>query len=218
MKHSWTLTIFTLCLLTAQIANADQSTATGNTGLLSASARLDFNIAIGKYVMLRVGDANTSQSTVLFTVALNPAQGPGNSLAYSGAFPSTNPSGKMSKTVITTNPGTTTGIIPVAAFTNVNSTRLTCSLSPLGATTPFSIGLTTSGVPGTNLMTVASSAGATNLQHPSPSLTGCTNGSSQPVTLLTQMGGTFTYTAGFAADTVAAGAYGNLITYTATTP
>jgi hypothetical protein len=221
MKHYWSSNILIACLLLLQLApfaKADQNTATGNTGLLSASARLDFNIAIGKYVMLRVGDANSTQSTVVFTVALNPAQGPSNNLPYTGAFPTSSPSTKFSKTVVTTNPATTTGDIPVAAFTNVNGTRLTCSLSPLGATTPFTIGITTSGVPGTNLMTVASSAGATNLQHPSPSLTGCTNGSSQPITLLTQMGGTFTYTAGFAADTVASGTYGNLITYTATAP
>lgn len=216
MKQFWSLNIFSVCLLAAQFAVADQNTASGNAGSISASARLDFNIAIGKYVMLRVGDANATQSTVVFTVALNPAIGPSNSLPYPGAFPTSSPSTKMSKTVVTTNPGTTTGVIPVAAFSNVSGTRLTCSLTPLGSTTPFSIGLTTSGIPGTSLMTVASGGGATDLQHPSPSLTGCTNSSSQPITLLTQMGGAFTYTAGFAADTVASGTYGNLITYTAT--
>lgn len=217
MKHFWALTLLTSCLIAEQSANAEQNTATGNTGSLSASARLDFNIAIGKYVMLRVGDANATQSTVVFTVALNPALGPGDSLPYTGAFPTTNPSTKFSKTVVTTNPATTTGVIPVAAFTNVNNTRLTCSLSPLAGTAPFTVGLTSaSGIPGTNLMPVASAVGG--LTHPSPSLTGCTNGSSQPVTLLTPMSGSFTYTAGFAADTVASGTYGNLITYTATAP
>lgn len=211
--------LLTACLLSASVAFADQNTVTGNTGSINASARLDFNIAIGKYVMLRVGDANASTTTVAFKVDLNPSLGSGNSLSYSGAFPTSSPSTKMSKTVVTANPVTTTGVIPVAAFTNTSGTLLSCLLTPLGTTTPFNVGPTSaSGIPGTNQIFVTSAAGATNLQSPSPSLTGCTNGSTQPLTLLTLMGGSFTYSANFAADTVAAGTYGNIVTYTATTP
>lgn len=218
MKPAWAKRLVIACLLTAQGAFADQNTATGNTGSISASAKLDFKIAIGKYVMLRVGDANTTQTTVTMTVDLNPALGSGNSLAYAGALPTSSPSTKMSKTVVSTNPSTG-GVIPVAAYTNVTGTVLSCFLSPFGAATPFNVGATSvSGVPGTNHIFVTSAAGASNLQSPSPSLTGCTNGSTQALTLLTLMGGSFTYSANFAADSVAAGTYGNIVTYTATTP
>lgn len=218
MRLARSLQLFIACLLVAHIALADQNTSTGNTGSISASARLDFNIAIGKYVMLRVGDANTSQTTVTMTVNLNPSLGSGNSLPYSGVFPTTTPSTKFSKTVTSTNPSTA-GVIPVAAFTNTSGTILSCLLSPLGATTPFNVGPTSaSGIPGTSQIFVTSATGAANLQTPSPSLTGCTNGSTQPITLLTLMGGSFTYSANFAADTVAAGTYGNIVTYTATAP
>lgn len=206
------------CLLAATVAFADQNTVTGNTGSINASARLDFNIAIGKYVMLRVGDANATQAMVTMTVDLSPALGSGNSFTYPGAFPTTTPSTKFSKTVVSTNPSTA-GVIPVSAFTNVSGTTLSCLLTPLGVTTPFNVGATSAaGVPGTNQIFVTSVAGATNLQSPSPSLTGCTNGSTQAITLLTLMGGNFTYSANFAADTVAAGTYGNVVTYTATSP
>lgn len=210
--------LLTACLLAAQVAFADQNTVTGNTGSINASVRLDFNIAIGKYVMLRVGDANATQTTVTMTVNLNPALGSGNALPYPGAFPTTTPSTKFSKTVISTNPSTG-GVIPVAAFTNTSGAVLSCLLTPLGATTPFNVGPTSAiGVPGTSQIFVTSVAGAANLQSPSPSLTGCTNGSTQPIALLTLLGGSFTYSANFAADTVAAGTYGNIVTYTATSP
>jgi hypothetical protein len=206
------------CLLATHVVLADQNTVTGNTGSINAGARLDFNIAIDKYVMLRVGDANASQTTVTMTVDLNPALGSGNALPYSGAFPTTTPSTKFSKTVVSTNPSAG-GVIPVAAFTNTSGTLLSCLLTPLVATTPFNIGPTSaSGIPGTSQIFVTSATGAANLQAPSPSLTGCTNGSTQPIALLTLLGGSFTYSANFAADTVAAGTYGNIVTYTATSP
>jgi hypothetical protein len=218
MKLVGSIYLCMTCLLATQVVLADQNTTTGNTGSISASAKLDFNIAIGKYVMLRVGDANATLTTITMTVDLNPALGSGNSLAYSGAFPTSSPSTKFSKTVVSTNPSAG-GVIPVAAFTNISGTTLSCLLTPLGATTPFNVGPTSvSGIPGTSQIFVTSAAGATNLQSPSPSLTGCTNGSTQTITLLTLMGGSFTYTANFAADTVAAGTYGNIVTYTATTP
>jgi hypothetical protein len=218
MRFVRSIYIFTACVLAAHVVLADQNTSTGNTGSINATAKLDFNIAIGKYVMLRVGDANASQTTVTMTVDLNPALGSGNSLTYSGAFPTTTPSAKFSKTVASTNPSAA-GVIPVAAYTNIDGTKLSCVLTLLGAATPFNVGATSaSGVPGTNQIFVTSAVGATNLQSPSPSLTGCTNGSTQPITLLTLMGGSFTYSANFAADTVAAGTYGNTVTYTATTP
>ena len=218
MKLSCTHFIILLCTLLSGSVLADIRTTTRNAGSISASARLDFNISIGKYVMLRVGDANATQTTVTMTVALNPTLGPGNSLAYAGAFPTSNPSTQFSKTVVSSNPSTG-GVIPVSAFTNVSGTTLNCTLTPLGANTPFNIGdASATGIPGTNQISIVSASGATNLQSPATTLTGCTNGSTQTIALLTLMGGSFTYTATFSSDSVIAGNYGNIVTYTATAP
>jgi len=202
--------LLALCLLAAPVAHADQKVVSGNTGTLTAAVQLNFNIAIAKYVMLRVGNADASVSAVTFTTKPSPA--PGNSRAYAGAIPPA-----LTTTVASTNPTSTAGTLTVAAYTNVAGTTLTCSLSPLAGATAFAAGATAGGVPGTSSVTVMSGASGT-VQHPGNSLAACNGATTSSITSLTAMTGTFTYAATFAATSLAAGTYGNAVTYTATTP
>ncbi len=202
-----------LLVLSGGAARADQTVVSGNAGTLNATVSLTFNIAIAKYVQLRVGNADATISTVAFNVALSPVFGAGNSQAYTaGVVPPT-----FATTVATTNPASVAGTLVVAAVTNVTGTLLTCTLSPLGVFTSFAVGATAAGIPGTSDITVTSAAGATNLQHPSASLTGCTSGSTAAIPSLTALGGSFTFGTSFAAGALKAGSYGNTVTYTATT-
>lgn len=198
------------CLLAAPAAHADQKVVTGNAGTITASAQLNFNIAIAKYVMLRVGNADASVSTVTFAVGPNPVLPSGNSQAYAGAIPPA-----MATTVASTNPAGA-GALTVAAYTNVAGTTLTCSLGALAGATSFAAGATAAGVPGTNDITVTSGASGT-VQHPGTSLAACNGTTTTAITNLTAMTGSFTYAATFTPTSLAAGTYGNTVTYTATT-
>ena len=205
--------VLLLWALTCGVVHADQTVSTGNAGTLTSNVQLRFDIVVAKYVQLRVGNADASLPTVSFNVALSPVFGAGNNQAYNaGAVPPT-----FATSVATTNPASAAGTLVVAAVTNVTGTLLTCTLSPLGIFTAFAVGATAAGIPGTSDITVTSTAGATNLQHPSASLTGCTSGSTAAIPSLTPLGGSFTYGTSFSANALKAGSYGNTVTYTATT-
>jgi len=206
--------LLALCLLAAPLAHADQTINSPNNngaGTLSAAAQLNFNIAIAKYVLLRVGNADASVAAVTFAVGPSPVLPSGNSRAYSGAIPPA-----MATTVASTNP-TGSGALTVAAYTNVAGTTLTCSLSPLAGASAFATGATAGGIPGTNDITVQSGATGT-VQHPGTSLAACNGSTTSAITNLTAMTGSFTYAATFSPASLAAGTYGNTVTYTATTP
>ncbi len=210
VQPSHVAVLLTLCLLAASAAHADQKVTQGNAGTITASAQLKFNIAIAKYVMLRVGNADATVSAVTFTVRPNPALAVGNSQAYTGAVPPA-----MDTTVASTNP-TGAGALTVAAYTNVAGTTLACSLGSLAGATSFAAGATAGGVPGTNDITVTSGASGT-VQHPGTSLTACNGTTTTAIANLTTMTGSFTYAATFTPANLAAGSYGNTVTYTATT-
>lgn len=209
---------FWLCLmltaLAVPVAQADQTVTTGNAGTITATARLRFDIVIAKYVLLRVGDANATQSDVTFTVAASPAiaGAPGNSLAYTGgALPP-----GFATTVATVNPTTAAGALQVTAATNVTGTTLSCAMSALGGATAFAPGATAGGIPGRSDIQVASVAGG--LQHPGADLSSCTGAVTTPIPSLTAVPvTTFTYSATFVPSSLSAGTYGNVVTYTATT-
>ncbi len=203
--------LLALCVLAAPVAHADQMTKSGNGGTLVATAQLKFNIAIAKYVMLRVGNADASVSAVTFAVRPSPVLSSGNSQGYAGAVPPT-----IATTVASTNPTTGAGALTVAAYTNVAGTTLTCSLSGLAGATSFAAGATAGGVPGTSSITVTSGASGT-VQHPGTSLAACNGTTTTAITNLTAMTGSFTYGATFIPASLTAGTYGNTVTYTATT-
>jgi hypothetical protein len=179
----------------------------------SARARVAVSVVVPKIVILRVGAADATQSTVVFTVGVNPAVAgtPGDNLAYTaGAIPPV-----FATTIATTNPTTTAGVLVADAWTNAtNNAQVTCALTahPTAGYTAFAVGATAAGVPGTDSITVVGSV----LGHPGTSLTGCTSAAAAPIAKLTTLTGTYTY--GFTdAATAAAGSYGNTVTYTATT-
>ncbi len=198
-------------------AQAEQTIGVQPAGTpASATARVNVRVTVPKVVILRVGAADATISDVDFTVGLSPAVAgaPGNSLAYSGAIPPA-----LATTVATTNPTTaptnSAAVLTTGAWTNVAGTNLSCALSTLSGATPFAAGATTSaGVPGTNDIRVEGTTPA----HPGTSLGQCDGTTSTPIAPLTALSGTFTYTLALASNAVAAGSYGNVVTYTAATP
>lgn len=200
----------TWALMAVGTAHADQRTATGNAGTITASAQLQFSIGIGKYVLLRVGNADSTQSNVTFTLGVTPT-GPGNSLGYAGAVPPT-----LISSVTMTNPTGAGGALTVQAFTNVNGTTLSCTLSVLAGATPFAVGATAGGVPGSGDIKVASAT--PGVQHPGPDLASCNGGIASPITALSTQTGTFTYSPSYTGSNLATGTFGNVVTYTAAAP
>lgn len=199
-----------LGLLAAPGGFADQDRAVGNGGTIQASVQLDFEVNIYKFVMLRVGAGDATSTSVEFRVGLTPDLGFGNSQAYSGGIPGLTTRGS------TTNPATSSSAVTVEMFSNVTGTTLTCSLSPLGGATAFAAGGTTAaGVPGRNNILVAAGGG---LSHPGTNLGACTGATTAPVTLLSNLAGTFTYSTNFTPASLAPGTYGNVVTYTLTAP
>lgn len=184
-----------------------------------ATAKVNVRVIVPKIVILRVGAADGTVSDVNFTVGLNPVVlgAPGNSLAYTaGPIPP-----GLTSAVATTNPATAAGALTVGAWTNgATGATLSCALTALGGTTaPFATGATAAGVPGTSDITVASVAGAGNLQHPGPTLAACDGTTTSAIARLAPLSGTFTY-ALLATNLalMATGTYGNIVTYTATAP
>ena len=190
---------------------AAQQVVSGNNGTITASVQLNFSITVGKYVSLRVGNADTSVSDVNFSVGFSPARVVGNSQAYSGSI-----APSLVVNTATTNPTTTAGVLQVAAFTNVSGTLLTCSLGALSGATALVSGSTAAGVPGQSDVTVVSGTAGT-VQHPGGSLSGCNGSASTSLPMMNNLTGTFTYTPGFTPTAVNAGTFGNVVTYTATT-
>ena len=182
------------------------------SGPLTASVDLKFTVSISKYVSLRVGSADALMSSVVFTVGFNPAQPGGNGQPYSGAI-----SPPLVVTSSTTNPVTAAGALTMSAFTNMGGTQLTCSLSALGGATPLASGATAAGIPSRSEVTV-NSTGTSVVAHPGGSLGGCNGTTFSAVPMLVFVTGTFTYVPGFAAQTLLSGVYGNVVTYSATTP
>lgn len=197
----------------ARAAQADQATVTGNTGTLVANASLRFSIGISKYLFLRVGAADASQSDLTFTLGLNPAVAgtPGNARPYAG----TQPPG-FASTVATTNPVSSAGVLAVSAWTNVAGTTLTCTLTALPSATPFAPTATAAGVPGRADILVASVAGG--VQHPGTNLSACNGLVATAITQLITLNGTFTYSTAYVPSNLSTGTYGNIVTYTATAP
>lgn len=180
-----------------------------------ATAKVNVSVLVQKIVVLRIGDANATSANVTFTTGTTPAT-IGNSQAYTG---DTTADPIFATTIATTNPTSTAGALTVAAWTNASgNAHLTCALTALSGNIAFATGATASGVPGTDNITVASIAGATDLQHPGLNLTGCTGtAATSSIAKLTTYGGTFTYGTNYVAKTLVAGTYGNTVTYTATT-
>jgi hypothetical protein len=177
-----------------------------------ATARVNVRVTVPKVVILRVGDANATVSDVNFTIGVGtgvPA-GVGNSQAYTGAIA---PAGGA-VTVATTNPTTTAGVLTVQVWTNATAgAKLTCALTALAGATSFATGATAGGVPGTNDISVASTA-----LHPTGNLAGCDGTSTQAATpRLTVNNNSFTYATTFTPSAINSGIYGNIATYSATT-
>ncbi|RYF66302.1 MAG: hypothetical protein EOO29_39015, partial [Comamonadaceae bacterium] len=105
-----------LGLLAMPAAQADQQVRVGNAGTLTATARLNFNITIAKYVMLRVGNADASVASVTLSVRPNPDVTPGDARPFAGTRPPA-----LVATPTSTQP-TGAGTLAVAAFTNVAGT------------------------------------------------------------------------------------------------
>ena len=190
---------------------AAQQVVSGNNGTITASVQLNFSITVGKYVSLRVGNADTSVSDVNFSVGCSPARVVGNSQAYSGSI-----APSLVVNTATTNPTTTAGVLQVAAFTNMSGTLLTCSACVLSGATALSVGGTTAGVPGRSDITVTS-GGTGTVQHPGGSVAGCDGSTSSSLPMMSNLTGTFTYVPAFTPTAVNAGTFGNVLTYTATT-
>jgi len=212
-KRLWV--VLALSALHSPMVWADQQevigTGNANNTSLTASAKLNFNIAIGKYILLRVGNADASQSDVTFTVASSPTIGNGNSQPYAGGIPL-----GLNTTVATVNPNSAAGVLNVAAFSNVSGSALTCAITLLGTNIPFAIGATLAGIPGSSDIKVVSAAGG--VQHPGTDLSACNGATSSSLPALTVLNGSFTYNTTFAPGSLAAGTYGNIVTYTATAP
>ncbi|QIL79602.1 hypothetical protein G7047_06590 [Diaphorobacter sp. HDW4A] len=192
-------------------AHGAQQVVSGNNGTITASVQLNFSITIGKYVSLRVGNADASISDVNFTVGFSPARTNGNAQAYAGSI-----APSLVVTAATTNPTTTAGVVQVAAFTNMAGTTLTCSMGALSGATALVSGSTTAGVPGRSDITVTS-GGTGTVQHPGGSLAGCNGTTTTALPMLNNLTGTFTYVPAFTPTSVGSGTYGNVVTYTATT-
>ena len=132
--------------LVAGDAWAAQDVKSGNAGTITASVALNFNIAVGKFVSLRVGNANATVSDVNFTVGFSPVRPTGNSQAYNGSI-----APGLVVAAATINPSTAAGALSVAAYTNVTGTTLACTLGPLAGATALLNGATAAGVPGRGL-------------------------------------------------------------------
>ena len=200
-----------VCIASIQGAHADETVISGNVGVITANAELNFVIAISKFVMLRVGAADATQSDVTFAVGIPTLTGaPGNSMVYTGAIPP-----MLATAVASTYPTTAAGALTVAAWTNITGTTLTCTVATLGSAIPFAAGATTAGVPGRADIKVASTAGG--VQHPGADLSACNGSVSTPIQSLTTLNGIFTYSTAFTASDLLPGNYGNQVIYTATT-
>lgn len=195
--------------LAAPSGHADQDTANGNAGTITAAVELDFQVNIYKFVLLRVGAADGTSTSVDFRVGITPDLAAGNSQSYAGAIPG------LTTRASTTNPASAAGAVTVEMFTNVTGTQLTCSLSALAGATAFAVGGTTAGgVPGRNNILVA----ATGVNHPGANLGSCTGATTAAVTALSSLSGTYTYSTNYTPGALAAGTYGNVVTYTLTAP
>lgn len=203
-------TALLVCLISCN-GWAAQQVVSGNLGTITASVQLNFNIAVGKFVSLRVGNANATVSDVNFAVGFSPVRPNGNSQAYNG---STTPSLVVS--VATTNPVTSAGALSVAAYTNVTGTTLACTVGTLAGAVSLATAATAAGIPGRNDITVAS-GGAGTVQHPGANLGSCNGAVTTAIPMLSNLTGTFTYGAVFPASALLAGTYGNVVTYTITT-
>ena len=190
-------------------ARADQDTATGNGGTRTATVELDFQVNIYKFVLLRVGSADGTTTGVDFRVGITPDLVAGNSQSYTGAIPG------LTTRASTTNPVSSAGAVTVQMFSNVAGTQVTCSLAALAGATAFAVGGTTAaGVPGRNNILVA----AAGVVHPGANLGSCTGAVSAAVTALSTLSGTYTYSTNYTPGALAAGTYGNVVTYTLTAP
>jgi hypothetical protein len=170
---------------------------------------LDFQVNIYKFVLLRVGAADATATSVDFRVGLTPDLTTGNSQSYSGAIPG------LTTRASTTNPVSAAGAVTVEMFTNVAGTQITCSLAALPGATAFAVGGTTAaGVPGRNNILVT----ATGVSHPGANLGSCTGAVPAAVTSLSTLTGTYTYSTNYTPGALAAGTYGNVVTYTLTAP
>lgn len=206
------------CLaLMGTTAFAEQTIGVQTTAVPAlATARVNVRVIVPKIVVLRVGAADATVSDVNFTVAATGATAIGNSQAYAGAIPPA-----FTSSVATTNPTTTAGALTVGAWTNGTGATLACGLGALTGATAFATGATAAGVPGTSDITVASGAAATTVQHPGTTLAACNGTTTSTIAARTTLGGTFTYalaTTPANLATLAAGTYGNVVTYTATAP
>ncbi len=176
-----------------------------------ATARVNVRVVVPKIVILRVGAADATISDVNFTVEATGAPATpltGNSLAYTGAIAPV-----LTTTVATTNPTTSAGVLAVGAWTNrTGGATLSCTLGALAGATAFAAGATAGGIPGTTDITVVGTTPA----HPGPTLTSCNGTLTSPIAAMTALNGTFTYATAFTASAIAAGTYGNTVTYTAT--
>ncbi|MCC2676891.1 MAG: hypothetical protein K0R58_3838 [Ramlibacter sp.] len=195
--------------LAVSAAHADQDTATGNGGTRTATVDLDFQVNIYKFVLLRVGAADGTSTSVDFRVGITPDLAVGNSQAYSGAIPG------LTTRASTTNPASAAGAVTVEMFSNVAGTQITCSLAALAGATAFAVGGTSAaGVPGRNNILVT----ATGVNHPGANLGSCTGAVPAAVTSLSTLTGTYTYSTNYTPGALAAGTYGNVVTYTLTAP
>lgn len=190
-------------------ARADQDTATGNAGTIAATVFLDFQVNIFKFVLLRVGAADGTSTSVDFRVGITPDLVAGNSQSYGGAIPG------LTTRASTTNPVSAAGAVTVEMFTNVTGTQLTCSLSALAGATAFAVGGTSAaGVPGRNDILVA----AAGVNHPGANLGSCTGAITAAVGSLSNLAGTYTYSTNYTPGALAPGTYGSVVTYTLTAP
>jgi hypothetical protein len=181
--------------LSAAHAESTYGYNSAGAGTVTATARVNVSVTVPKLILLRVGSANTTVDTQSWTVGASIPATPtipavtGNNVGvnWNGVAPTL--TGSASPAALT-----------VYAWTNATAGTINCALGAWSA----------AGGPTNANFTVAVTG---TLPHPGANLGACASTSFPSNTVAT---GTWTYSLGGTPGSWAAGAYTNVITYTAT--
>jgi hypothetical protein len=185
-----------LCLSTGPtLAESTYGYNSAGGGTVTANARVNLSVTVPKMILLRVGAANAAVDTMSWTVGASipatptvPAATANNvAVNWNGALP-------------TMTTSASPAAINVFAWSNASTSTINCALgawSAAGGPTNANFTVTVTGT----------------LPHPGGNLGACTSTAITANTLLT---GTWQYVLGGAPGSWSAGAYTNVVTYTAT--
>jgi hypothetical protein len=175
------------------VAESTYGYNSAGTGTVTATARVNLSVTVPKLILLRVGSANTTVDTLSWTVGASipavptsPVNGNNTGVNWDGTAPSLTASASPAA-------------LSVFAWTNAAAGTINCALGAWSAT----------GGPTNANFTVAVTG---TLPHPGANLGACASTAFGSNTLAT---GTWTYSLGGTPGSWAAGAYTNVITYTA---